>query len=159
MSVLRTGVALSLALSLLTAVLPAAAQPSPSATASPSAGSSPIAAPAHQGNTIFDYQKQLGLSDSQVKKIRAEFDAMQTRRKQNGQALRTLGQQINGLIQKQAPIPDIKAKLQQYYGMQLTMELDDIQTSRKINAIMTPDQLAKWQAIKSKARAGQPGAR
>lgn len=117
---------------------------------SPAPANSP--APKAAVKTIFDYQKELGLTDKQLADIRAALKGLQDSLATLGQKLQVVDKEAAQAIQADAPLPQIRAKLQEVAAVQIDMRIADIDTSRKVNAILTKAQLAKWHEIQKKAR-------
>jgi Spy/CpxP family protein refolding chaperone len=105
-----------------------------------------------QVRTIFDYQKELGLTEKQINDIRtlymvlkARLEALNKNRKDDTEALKIL-------ISKEADLKQIRAKLQEIADLSVESGCADVEASRKINAVMTPEQLKKWRSIQAAAR-------
>lgn len=110
---------------------------------------SPLKA-ANHGITIFDYQKDLGLSDKQVADIKAATTALQTTLAERAQEITTLRQDINAMIASNERIERIREKLQKISTLQIDNACLDIETVRKVEATLTPSQMIKWQEIQAK---------
>ncbi|MBM3461039.1 MAG: hypothetical protein FJX76_02960 [Armatimonadetes bacterium] len=107
-----------------------------------------------KAKTIWDYSKELNLTDKQTTDMKAAFADLQTSVKSKAPQLQTLAKQLNDLLKSEAPLEQIKPKLAEIYAIRLDLHMADIATARKINAIMTKDQLAKWREIQQKNRKG-----
>lgn len=131
----------------------AAAAPAPSPTAAKSPA--PAASPAPNAHTIFDYQKELGITEKQSADMKAALKDLAQRVQPIQAKLGDLNSQIGQDMEKEAPLPKIREKLLEFATLQVDMKMADIETARKINAILTREQLTKWRDIQSKARAGK----
>ena len=52
----------------------------------------------------------------------------------------------------EADLKQIRAKLQEIADLSVESGCADVEASRKINAVMTPEQLKKWRSIQAAAR-------
>jgi len=129
--------------------------------AAPAAQPAPATAPAGTPiKTLWDYQKELGLSDKQVADLKATVVDLEKFVREQQERLKPLDTQLNDQIGKEASLDQIKATLQQIAAVQIDIRVADVNTSRKINGILTADQLKKWRDIQKTARAStaQPAA-
>jgi len=99
---------------------------------------------------IWDYKEQLELSDNQITGIKEamhnfEQDILRLRSK-----LQTNELELQDLIQKKADLDNIKQKLNTSAAIQVDMRMDDIMTARKIDTILSPNQLNIWKEIQAK---------
>jgi len=117
---------------------------------------SPAAKPAAAVKTIFDYSRELGLTDQQTADLKAAIKALQDTVAVTRPRLQAAGKQLNMMIATEAPIDEIRARLVEYHTLQIDLKLADVTTARKINAILTKEQLAKWRDIQVKARQAGP---
>jgi hypothetical protein len=102
--------------------------------------------------SIFEYKTDLNLSDAQIKKMKDVLDELN---KDNRilQAKRTLADaDLQSLLDKEADIQEIKAKLREISDLAITARIADIEAARKINAVMSASQLKKWREIQAAAR-------
>ena len=102
--------------------------------------------------TIFSFKKELGLTDQQeesMRKMLASFQSFFTdKRKDYLDEQKELGDLMN----KRADLKLIKAKIEALSRIQADITYADIETSRKIEDILTPQQLKMWSKIKEEAR-------
>lgn len=145
----RTIVIFALAFSVFAGqwVLPACAAPAGQTSAAPAATANPT-----QARTLFDYQKQLGLTDKQVKDVKDALQGLETYVKSQQEKLVPIETQVAKLINSNGSLDQIKSLLQQAAPISIDIRMADIATSRKINGILTPNQLAQWREIQKKAR-------
>lgn len=99
---------------------------------------------------IWDYKDQLGLSDSQVSDIKDTINGFQKNVIQFRSKLQVTELDIQDLLQKKADLTAIKTKLSESAEIQVDLRMADIETARKIDSILTPDQIKKWRAIQKK---------
>jgi len=101
---------------------------------------------------IWDYPKELGLSDSQAKQIKSLFAQLQKELGTLQKKMVANEMQIRGLIAEEAPLDEIKAKVRKVSDIQVDARMLDIGFSRKINALLKPEQIERWRAIQAKTR-------
>jgi Spy/CpxP family protein refolding chaperone len=107
-------------------------------------------------STIFDYRKELNLTDDQVKTLKTDIDHLQ-RTMENGQKkIQQLEMEYRKLLESNPPIEDARKKLQEIANQGVEVRLQDLITSRKITATLTPAQLAHWREIQSRRASGAP---
>jgi len=102
--------------------------------------------------TIFDYRDELKLSDDQVKKIRENLSALDKEVRVLRAKLTLVEVDLENLLEKEGDMAQIKSKVKEVFDIQASIRIADIETSRKINAVMTPAQLKKWREIQAAAR-------
>ena len=119
--------------------------------------------------TIFDYQKEIGMSDKQVTDMKKLTTDLQATHNEKAKDLMALRNDLGEMIKTKQDIAVIKKQMQKIASLQVDNSCLDIQASRNIEAIMTQDQLAKWkdiqkkfmeelQAAQAKAQAAAPAA-
>lgn len=131
-------------------VLPAAAAPD-AKKPSPAPSAAPSAAP--RIKTIGDYKAELGLKDEQIEQIKGALATFQKDLTARNNALVQARREYAQLINKHADLAEIKAKLKQIGDLEYEIRVLDVETSRKIETILTPGQLKKWREIQAAARA------
>jgi len=104
--------------------------------------------------TIWDFQTELGLTERQKSEIKASVSQLNTKIKGQRQRLAAASNRVNQLIKDNASIEVIRGKLHEVANLQIELKIADIETARKINTILTPQQLAKWRDIQKKSRPG-----
>lgn len=139
--------ALALACSLGTVAwgAPASTAPAPAAT-------NPI-------KTMWDYQKELGLSDAQVADIKKAIVDLDKQVRTEQERLKPLDARLNEQMAKDASLDDLRTTLQQVAVVQIDIRLADVMTSRKINALLKPEQLQRWRQIQKAAQTTAPAAK
>lgn len=99
--------------------------------------------------TIYEYKAELGLTDKQeddLRKILGDFQDYFTTKKK---ALTALQEGVGELIKNKEPIAKIRKQLQEMANLQVDASCFDIETSRKLEDILTPKQMAAWKAIQA----------
>lgn len=125
---------------------------SASTWAAPAPAASPATAAPQQIKTMWDYQKELGLSDKQISDLKAAVTDLEKSVRSQQERLKPLDAQLNDQISKEASLDQVRVTLQQIAAIQIEIRLADVSTSRKINSILTADQLKKWRDIQRAAR-------
>ena len=101
--------------------------------------------------TIFDYQKTLGLSDQQITDIKALMSDLKKTLSEKAKDMAAMRQTLADMIKNKEDIKVIRKHLEKIAAMQVDNSCLDIETSRKVEAVLTPAQLAKWKDIQAKA--------
>lgn len=107
---------------------------------------------APQLKTIYDYKDELGLSDTQVSKIRSTLGNFAKDTKAKRELFQAQLQEYARLVNDHAELDAIKASLKARLQTEFDLAWLDVTTARAIEDIMTPAQLKKWRALQSKAR-------
>jgi hypothetical protein len=105
-----------------------------------------------QPKTIFDFQSQLNLTNTQMTEMKKDLEHFQKRLIEDRAKFQLAAISLQSLIKKQAPISSIKIKLKKEASLQIDMKLADIETARKIEGVLTPGQLKKWRQIQKENR-------
>jgi hypothetical protein len=100
--------------------------------------------------TIFDYQKEIGLSEKQGADMKKLAMDLQNTLNEKAKELMTLRNGLGEMIKAKEDIAVIKKQMQKIASLQVDNSCLDIQASRNIEAIMTKDQLNKWKDIQKK---------
>ncbi|MDQ7825828.1 MAG: hypothetical protein RDV48_23705 [Candidatus Eremiobacteraeota bacterium] len=130
--------------------------PAPTETMAPVVKLTPPAAatPAAQARmkTIFDFEKELGLSADQTKKLKDQVNSFNKEIASNNDKLKAANKELGDLINANAALDKIKEKLQQIGAIELDIRLANVKTSKVVNETLTKDQLAKWREIQKRER-------
>lgn len=110
----------------------------------------PAVAPAVK--TIFDYQKEIGMSDKQVEEMKGLMTNFQKVLGEKGAQLNALRQDLATMIKDKKDVPAIREQLQKIANLQVEASVFDVETSRKIDAVLTPAQTTKWKALQETFR-------
>lgn len=138
--------------------------PGPAASATPGAATPATApgtaapAPKAKVRVIWDYKKELGLTDDQINKMKAAVGDLQNqliilRLKNSANEL-----ELRQLNLKNAPSDQLKKKIKEVADIQGEMRFIDLETAKKINGILSKEQLDKWHDIQ-KAEAAKEAAK
>jgi Spy/CpxP family protein refolding chaperone len=100
-----------------------------------------------QPKMIYEFNKELNLTSDQINKLKA----VSTEYQQNALVYQRnsmyLSKEFNELIQQNAGIDALKYKLQQIADFKVEIDINEIILSRRINSILTKEQLDKWKNI------------
>ena len=105
--------------------------------------------------TIWDYKTQLGLSSTQVNDMKAALRDFQKQLITLRASLQVSELNLQDLLQKHADLDTVKTQLQKSADIQVDMRIADVETARKIEGVLTPDQLTKWRAIQKAAKSAR----
>ena len=103
--------------------------------------------PKAEVRTIFQYKKELGLTDKQENNLRTVLDGFQKYLGDKRKEIGALQIQLGDMIKKKEDLKTIRKQLEKIARVQVDASYVDIETSRKVENILTADQLAKWKAI------------
>jgi Spy/CpxP family protein refolding chaperone len=114
----------------------------------------PTPAGAKKTNTIFDYKKDLDLTDSQEAKMKEALKELSSSVTAGRSKISALEAEYRKLLESEPSIEKARQKLQQIANAQVELRVVDLQTSRKITGTLKPEQLKKWREIQVKMRSG-----
>jgi len=109
--------------------------------------------------TIFSYKKELGLTEKQVADMTSILGVFQKYLTDKGEELRQLRLKFNGLVKQKADLKLIKEIIAQISAAQADISYTDIETSRKVEGVLTPAQLKKWNGMQEAYRKEEAQAR
>lgn len=116
------------------------------------AASPPAEVQATPGKTIFDFKAELKLTDKQEKEIREILAELNRDLQLNRAKLTILSFELEDLTQKEGNLEQMKKNLKDQADLQAYMRYADIAATRRINKVLSPDQLKKWRSIQASAR-------
>jgi Spy/CpxP family protein refolding chaperone len=97
--------------------------------------------------TIFNYKTELGLTDKQVEDMKVLVSKLQNTINEKGKMINDLRNDLGTMIRDKENLKTIKSQLEKISSLQVEVSYLDIETARKIEGILTPTQLKKWQNI------------
>jgi len=118
----------------------------------------PAAAETAQVKTIFDFKPELKLTDKQETEIKQILTDLNREIQLDRAKLTILSIELEDLGKKEGDLEQIKKNLMDQASLQAAMRYADIVASRKINKVLSPDQLAKWRDIQVSQK-GNPKAK
>jgi hypothetical protein len=113
------------------------------------------AAEAARVRTIWDYKKELGLTDQQSQEMKEAVKILQKDIAAHREKLVAAEQQLRAMIDEESSFDQIRSKLQRIATIQVDMRLADIQTSRRVNDVLKTEQLDRWHDIQKEMRASR----
>ncbi|MEW6283000.1 MAG: hypothetical protein AB1758_30585 [Candidatus Eremiobacterota bacterium] len=105
--------------------------------------------------TLVDYKQELGLSDQQIQDVVATLNQFKTELEAYQQKLVAAEKDFQKLLEQHADLEAIKAKLRESADLRFQIRYLDVVTSRKVEAILSPEQMSKWREIQKKNQAEQ----
>lgn len=112
--------------------------------------------PAPAVKTITDYKDQLGLTTQQLEKIAGSVKSYRSGLSGLKNQLAEAENELNNRINKRSKLSDILSQLKKAENLRLEARLLDLETSRTVRSVLTPQQWSQWQALKQgKARNSQ----
>ena len=112
----------------------------------------PAQTPPAPGKTIFDYKADLSLSDKQEQDIRQILEELNRELRLGNARLTLLNADLEDLVKSDGDLEQIKKKLKEAYDMQANLRFSDISATRRINRVLSPEQLKRWRGIQAAAR-------
>jgi Spy/CpxP family protein refolding chaperone len=117
-------------------------------TAAPQ-GASGAGQPQVAMKTIFEYKKELSLTDKQEKDLRDTLEKFQKYMVDRRNDLNAMQVQLNDMITKKENTGAIRKQLEKMSAVQVNASIFDIETSRKVESILTPIQIERWKNIQA----------
>jgi hypothetical protein len=99
---------------------------------------------------IFFFKKEIGLTDEQENKLKALVYDTQQSLGANRIKLDGLTADLSRMIKNKDNMGLIRKKLEEISRIQVDFSCVDIENGRKIESILSPDQLKKWNTIKER---------
>lgn len=119
----------------------------------PPAGGTPDAATPSAQKTIFDFQKELALTDQQVADIKKLLGDLARTLKVTQAKITVLNYEVEELIKAEGDLKVIKDKLEEEGNLRADARYADVTASRSINKVLSESQLAAWKDLQTKERA------
>ena len=107
------------------------------------------------GGSIFEYKKELSLTDDQEKNLHDIISKLQNSLAGSSRELGELRAELNKMIADKADLYKIKAKLRAIAQIQADASYEDIASSRAIETELTATQLSMWHGIQEDFRKNQ----
>ncbi len=105
--------------------------------------------------TIFDYKDELKLTDKQEGEIRQILADLNREVQIAGAKLTILKYELEDLINQDDKLDQLKKNLQEEATLRANVRFADLVATRKINKVLSPDQLAKWRKVQDASRTSQ----
>lgn len=136
-----------------------AAKPAVSAETAPSTAEATQAQQRRVVKTIFSYKKDLAMTDEQEKSMKDLLTGLQKDLIEKRAKLNVIEIELRQMLVDRAELKQIKTKLDESAALQASMRYADVETSRKIEGVLTAEQLKKWREIQAKERQALTGTR
>lgn len=104
------------------------------------------------GGSIFEYKKELALTDKQEKNLKDIIAKLQNYLADKQKELNGLRAELSKMIAQRADLDKIKAKLNDIAKTQVDATYEDIASTRAIETELTGTQLTKWRSIQEEFR-------
>jgi hypothetical protein len=101
------------------------------------------------GKSIFEYKKELALTDKQEKNLHEILNKLQSNLGNKQKEFDNLKTELNKLIREGGDLDKIKAKLNSMAKIQAEASYEDIASTRAIETELTGVQLGRWQMIQA----------
>ena len=98
---------------------------------------------------IYEYKAELGLTDKQEGDLKKILGDYQNYFAEKNKKLAPLQAELGEMIKRKDDIKKIRKQLEKMSVIQVDANCFDIETSRKVDSILTPEQTAKWNAIQT----------
>lgn len=106
--------------------------------------------------TLVDYKAELGLTDAQINEIGEALKSFQVTITEQRKLLTQYEGEYSKLLAEHAPLEQVKQKLRQVTDTNFNLRYADVLTSRKVEGILSADQMSKWRAMQAKVRSAKP---
>lgn len=101
------------------------------------------------GESIFEYKKELSLTDAQEKNLRDIIAKLQSYLADKQKEINVVRDELNELIARSADLNLIKAKVNAMAKIQAEAIYEDIASNRAIETELTGTQLSKWRSMQA----------
>jgi len=91
------------------------------------------------------------MTDDQAKRIREILTALERETRVLRAKFTIVDVEVQKLIEADGDLGLIKTKIREAFEIQASIKIADVEASRKINAVLKPEQLRKWHEIKAAA--------
>jgi len=98
--------------------------------------------------TILDFKDELKLSKEQVEKIRKIIEDFEKRAKPLREKIVAQDREIRELLEREADLKEIRGKIKENFSLRAELIIMEIEAGRKIDGVLTPEQLKKWREIR-----------
>lgn len=103
--------------------------------------------PKAEVKTIFAYKQELNITDKQEKDLKDILTKFQNDLAEKRKQLQALSAELTDMIRKKDNLKAIRAKIDNISRIQADATYSDVETSRKVENVLTAGQMAKWRLI------------
>ena len=100
--------------------------------------------------TILDFKDELALKPEQVEKLKKIIDDFEGSAQPLLSKIVSLNKETRELLGKEEDLAKIKPKIKEVFSLRADLVIMEIEAGRKIDKVLTKEQLAKWREIKKK---------
>ena len=104
-------------------------------------------------STIFDYAQELKLSQEQVDKMKAAVADLRKAAEESKVKIGKLEAEYRELLKTEPTLEVARAKLNEIAQVQVDLRVLDLAVSRRVSAVLTPEQLKAWRELQMKKQA------
>lgn len=101
-----------------------------------------------QRKTILDFKEELQLTEKQVKDIEKLITDFQKRTDERINKIRENDKKLKELLVKEGDIKEIGKLVREIYKLRGEIEVDNLESARKIDNLLTNQQKEKWKEIR-----------
>lgn len=101
------------------------------------------------GGSIFDYKKELSLTDKQEKDLKDTIAKLQSYLTDKQKELKSAQAELGKMVSESADLDSIKAKIHDITNIQADATYEDIAANRAVETELTGTQLSKWHGIQA----------
>ena len=100
--------------------------------------------------TMLDFRQEIGLTDQQQKSISSLLETLGQRLSSLQEKNKALRGEAKLLIDKDGELEEIRSKLVDLANNQVEAQMLDLTTARKVNHLLTKEQVQRWTAIQAR---------
>jgi Spy/CpxP family protein refolding chaperone len=104
----------------------------------------------YRPKTILDFKDELGLTLKQVDKIKVILYDFEKETSSLQKRIVLQNNRIIDLLEKESDLKEIRNEVNKVFSMRADLVMLELETARKIDALLTKKQLKKWREIKRK---------
>lgn len=102
--------------------------------------------------TLVDYKTELSLTNTQVDEIGKALQSFHDITSKQRKLLNEYEAEYAKLVADKAPLDQVKQKLRQVTDTNFNLRYADVLTSRKVESILSAEQLSTWRGIQAQVR-------
>jgi len=99
---------------------------------------------------MLDFKDELALKSGQVDKLKVIIYDFEKTAQLLRSKIVSQDREIRKLLEKEAALSEIEPKIKEVFSLRADLVLMEIEAGRKIDRVLTPEQLTKWREIKKK---------
>jgi hypothetical protein len=103
-------------------------------------------------STLVTYRKELGLTDQQVAGIQKAVEEFRQRAVTLNGKVQSALVLVNADLAGHADLPTHKAHLKAYYDARFELHYADLASGRRLEGLLTKEQMDRWRAMQAEAQ-------